>query len=79
MAVNPYKPQESKPQEVAEPAVAYQQVVSDAYLVTGEERISIMKAKEQFARREYCTQEEMDKKVADIFDTRQDPAKDSFQ
>lgn len=65
MAIKPYKPQESEAQQVNEPAVAYQQRVADVYPVTDEERMSIMKAKEQYVRGEYCTQEDMDKKVAE--------------
>lgn len=65
MARKPYKPQDSEGQQVNESAAAYQQRIADVYLVTDEERTSIAKAKEQYARGEYCTQEDMDKKVAE--------------
>ena len=82
MARKPYKPQDSEPQQVSEPVVAYQQlnplqqdsdalegrssfVSSNIYQVTEMEQVSIMRAKEQYVRGEYLTQEEMDKKVAE--------------
>lgn len=40
-------------------------VSSNIYQVTEMEQVSIMRAKEQYVRGEYLTQEEMDKKVAE--------------
>ena len=81
MATKPYKPQESESQQVSEPATVYQRTLpgeqstlrdednlsasSHVYQVNDAERTSIMRAKEQYARGEYYTQEEMDQIVAE--------------
>ena len=51
-----------------EPAVAYHSAnqVMSVYQVTDVERESIMRAKEQFLRGEFCTESEMDKMVAEL-------------
>lgn len=80
MATKPYKSQVSKEQQAKEPVVPYTRatsmqnlgfeeikdtISSDIYRVSAEEQISIMKAKEQYTKGEYLTQEEMDETVAE--------------
>lgn len=81
MATKPYKPQISKEQQAKESTVPpyarttpmrnlefeeiKDAVSSDIYWLSDEERISVMKAKEQYAKGEYFTQEEMDEIVAE--------------
>lgn len=67
MANKPY-PQIEETSDVAnEPAVAYQagNRVADVYQVSDTGRESIMRAKEQYARGEFCSESEMDKMVAE--------------
>lgn len=67
MATKPYPPIEETPSVAQEPAVAYQagNQMANVYQVTDAEHESIMRAKEQYARREFCTESEMDKMVAE--------------
>ena len=68
MATKPYPQMEEKPIVANEPAVAYgsaETLVTNVYQVTDVERESIMRAKEQFLRGEFCTESEMDKLVAE--------------
>lgn len=67
MATKPYPQIEETLGVANEPSVAYQAGyrVADVYQVTDTERESIMRAKEQFARGEFCSESEMDKMVAE--------------
>lgn len=67
MATKPYPQIEETPGVANEPSVAYQagNRVADVYQVTDAERESIMRAKEQYARGEFCTESEMDNLVAE--------------
>ena len=67
MATKPYPQIEETPCVAKEPAVAYQSSgnVINEYQVTDAERESIMRAKEQFTRGEFCAESEMDKMVAE--------------
>ena len=68
MATKPYPQIEEKPVVANEPVVAYGSAASqvmNVYQVTDVERESIMRAKEQFLRGEFCTEGEMDKMVAE--------------
>lgn len=67
MATKPYPPIEETPCVAKEPVVAYQagSNVMNVYQVTDTERESIMRAKEQYAHGEFCTENEMDKMVAE--------------
>ena len=66
MATKPYSQTKETPLMTNEPMVAYQTGSNsvNVYQVTDTERDSIMRAKEQFARGEFCTESEMDKMVA---------------
>ena len=68
MKTKPYPKIEEKPVEAYEPAVVYHSTnqVMSVYQVTDVERESIMRAKEQFLRGEFCTESEMDKMVAEL-------------
>ena len=67
MKTKPYPKIEEKPVGANESAVAYHSTnqVMSVYQVTDVERESIMRAKEQFLRGEFCTESEMDKMVAE--------------
>ena len=67
MTTKPYPHKEETQHMASEPAVAYQPTnnVVNVFQVTDIERESIMRAKEQFARGEFCTESEMDKVVAE--------------
>lgn len=67
MKTKPYPQMEEKPTMANEPAVAYGMAVSpmNVYQVTDAERDSILRAKEQYARGEFYTENEMDKMVAE--------------
>ena len=68
MKTKPYPKIEEKPVEANGPAVVYHSTnqVMSVYQVTDVERESIMRAKEQFLRGEFCTESEMDKMVAEL-------------
>ena len=68
MATKPYPKMEEKPTAANEPSVEYYSThqVMSVYQVTDVERESIMRAKEQFLRGEFCTESEMDKMVAEL-------------
>ena len=68
MKTKPYPKIEETPGEANEPAVVYHSTnqVMSVYQVTDVERESIMRAKEQFLRGEFCTESEMDKMVAEL-------------
>lgn len=63
MATKPYKPQESEPQQVNEPVVAYQQQVSNTnlYEPTEFERKIILNSENDYREGRIYTQEEVDK------------------
>lgn len=63
MATKPYKPQESEPQQVNEPVVAYQQQVSNTnlYEPTEFERKIILNSEKDYREGRIYTQEEVDK------------------
>ena len=67
MATKPYPQIEETPCVANEPAVSYQASsnVMNVYQMADAERESIMRAKGQFARGEFCTESEMDKMVAE--------------
>ena len=67
MATKPYPQKEETTNVVQEPVVAYQASnhIANVYQVTDAERESIMRAKEQYARGEFCTESEMDNLVAE--------------
>lgn len=67
MKTKPYPQIEEKLVMANEPVVAYGVTASpiNVYQVTDAERESIMRAKEQYARGEYCTESEMDQMVAE--------------
>lgn len=71
----------SQPEEAAnvvnEPSVAYQHPLNavSIYQLSDAEHRSILRAKEQYVRGEYLSESDMDKLVATVFDTRQDPNK----
>lgn len=67
MKTKPYPKMEEKPVVAKEPTVAYHSAsqVMNVYQVSDVERESIMRAKEQFLRSEFCTESEMDKMVAE--------------
>ena len=67
MATKPYPQKEETTNVVQEPVVAYQagNHIANVYQVTDAERESIMRAKEQYARGEFCTESEMDNLVAE--------------
>ena len=67
MATKPYPQIEETPCVANEPVVAYHSAsnVANVYQVTEAERESMMRAKEQFARGEFCSESEMDKMVAE--------------
>lgn len=69
MKTKPYPQMEEKQTMANEPAVAYGMTVSpmNVYQVTDAERDSILRAKEQYARGEFYTENEMDKMVAEWF------------
>ena len=67
MATKPYPQKEETTNVVQEPVVAYQagNHIANVYQVTDAERESIMRAKEHYARGEFCTESEMDNLVAE--------------
>ena len=67
MAKKTYPQIEENPSVAKEPVVAYQagNHMANVYQVTDAERESIMRAKEQYARGEFCTESEMDNLVAE--------------
>lgn len=67
MARKTYPQIEETPSVAKEPAVAYQagNHMANVYQTTDAERESIMRAKEQYARGEFCTESEMDNMVAE--------------
>ena len=67
MTTKPYPHKEETPNMASESVVAYQPTnnVVNVFQVTDIERESILRAKEQFARGEFCTESEMDKMVAE--------------
>ena len=67
MATKPYPQKEETTSVAQEPVVAYQagNHIANVYQVTDAERESIMRAKEQYARGEFCTESEMDNLVAE--------------
>ena len=67
MKTKPYPKMEEKPMVTNEPVVAYHSAnqVMNVCQVADFERESIMHAKEQFLRGEFCTESEMDKMVAE--------------
>lgn len=67
MATKPYPQKEETTSVAQEPVVAYQagNHIANVYQVTDAERESIMRAKEQYARGEFCTESEMDKMVTE--------------
>lgn len=68
MATKPYPQKEENSQVLKEPVVAYHSTshVSNVFQVTDIERESIMRAKDQYARGEFCTENEMDKMVMEM-------------
>ena len=58
-----YKQQENKPLQVGEPVAAYQKQDTNVYQIPEHELASVMRAKEQYARGEYITHEELEKLV----------------
>ena len=67
MATKPYPQKEETTNVAQEPVVAYQagNHMANVYQVTDAECESIMRAKEQYARGEFCTESEMDNLVAE--------------
>lgn len=68
MAEKSYKPQKDKPMQVNEPAAVYQRVPAGEaalYVPTEYEQEIIMCSEKDLEEGRYCTQEEMDKKVAE--------------
>ena len=58
-----YKQQENKPLQVCEPVAAYQKQDTNVYQIPEHELATVMRAKEQYARGEYITHEELEKLV----------------
>ena len=58
-----YKQQENKPLQVCVPVAAYQKQDTNVYQIPEHELASVMRAKEQYARGEYITHEELEKLV----------------
>lgn len=63
MAAKKYEQQESKLLQVNEPVAAYQKQDANVYRIPEQELASVMRAKEQYARGEYITHEEFEKRV----------------
>ncbi len=68
-----YTKQDVPLQSVEEPVMAYRAETKDSthvppHRMTKEVRASIMRAKDQYTRGEYCTQEEMNEKIGTWLD-----------
>ncbi|MDY5239701.1 hypothetical protein [Bacteroides helcogenes] len=55
--------QENEPLQACEPVAAYQKQEAHVYQIPENELASVMRAKEQYARGEYITHEELEKRV----------------
>ncbi len=67
MAEKPYKQREEESLQVGDPVVEYSASysASKAYVIPENELSSVMAAKEQIARGEYYTEDEMEKRIAE--------------